>query len=75
MWQKCLKLWEQHGLLTGSLRAFHKFLRKVAREIINAGTLKVEEGDFFGHGKYPGPQDGPMLIPHAWTHSDAASIG
>lgn len=32
----------------------------------DAGKIRVEVGDFFGHGKYPQPQDGPALIPHSW---------
>ena len=34
--------------------------------VIRAGQIRVEAGDFYRHGKYPDPQDGPMLICHEW---------
>ena len=34
--------------------------------VSRAGRLRVEGSDFYGHGKYPDPQDGPMLMHHTW---------
>ena len=34
-----------------------------------AGSIRVESGDYYGFGKYPELQDGPMLIEHNWKMS------
>ncbi|MEW6172006.1 MAG: ABC transporter ATP-binding protein [Bacillota bacterium] len=39
----------------------------IADWIIQAGTLDIEESDFFNTGRYPETQDGIMLMPQEWT--------
>jgi lipopolysaccharide transport system ATP-binding protein len=51
----------------------------VADWVRGAGRLHVEGGDFYGHGHYPDPQDGALLVHHKWhppayqQHSKEAS--
>jgi len=40
--------------------------------IPGAVTVRVEAADYYGHGKYPDPQDGPMLVHHHWTFDAGA---
>jgi lipopolysaccharide transport system ATP-binding protein len=39
----------------------------IADWVIRAGTITVEQGDFYGHGRYPGPTHGSVLMRHSWS--------
>ncbi len=41
--------------------------RTVADWVQGAGKIHVEAGDYYGSGRYPGIQDGPMLIDQQWS--------
>jgi lipopolysaccharide transport system ATP-binding protein len=44
---------------------------EIADWIVNAGTLDVEAGDFFGSGRLPGVEQGPFLVNHSWSSTGA----
>ncbi len=39
----------------------------IADWVQHAGVMEVEAGDFFGNGRLPPADQGPMLVDHAWT--------
>ena len=58
--------------LAAGLYPFHVFLssnRQIVDWVDHAGTVRVETGDYYGHGKYPDRQDGSVLIAHRWESS------
>jgi lipopolysaccharide transport system ATP-binding protein len=46
---------------------FGKVGSKNTNWIPYAGALEVEAGDFFGSGKLPLPDKGPLLVSHSWS--------
>jgi lipopolysaccharide transport system ATP-binding protein len=45
----------------------------IADWVQHAGVMEVEAGDFFGNGRLPPADQGPMLVDHAWTLNGAVA--
>ena len=59
--------------LTAGLYQFTIFITVsgvIADWIVGAGRIRVESGDYYKSGKYPGVQDGKILMKHEWLYSD-----
>lgn len=39
-----------------------------------AASLDIEAGDFFGSGRTPRPEDGPLLVRHRWQHKEQEAM-
>jgi lipopolysaccharide transport system ATP-binding protein len=50
-----------------SFNFFSMVSREIADWVQNAGMIEVEAGDFFYSGKLPPLDQGPFLVPHAWS--------
>ena len=57
-----------------SFNVFCSVSDEVADWVLNAGSIDVQPGDFFGSGKLPAADQGTFLVPHTWRLDGEAAL-